>query len=441
MIANNYYHNSINEADYYFVKQQCENTFKQNKFSEGDQNIKIRNIRKDFPILERKINGYNLVWLDNAATTQKPLCVTESLNRYYKEYNSNVHRGAHTLAKEATEEYESARKKVQKFIGSSSPEEIIFLRGATEAINLVANTYGNMIINGQDEILVSQMEHHSNIVPWQMLCHKKGSRIVPIPINDKGEIILEEYEKLFSPRTKMVAITQVSNVLGTINPIREIVAIAHSHGVCVLVDGAQAAPHLSTDVRELDADFYTLSGHKMYGPTGIGVLYGKKALLDSMPPWQGGGGMIKDVDFDKTVYMDLPYKFEAGTGNIADAVALGTAVDYIEEIGMNNIECHEQELTKYAMEALSAIKGSYTIGNAYNKTSVLSFILDGVSPQKMAELLDSEGIAVRAGHHCAQPVLKHFGLSSTLRASIGLYNTYEDIDALVKGIIKHRYKS
>ncbi|KNY28270.1 Cysteine desulfurase [Pseudobacteroides cellulosolvens ATCC 35603 = DSM 2933] len=298
-----------------------------------------------------------------------------------------------------------------------------------------------MIINGQDEILVSQMEHHSNIVPWQMLCHKKGSRIVPIPINDKGEIILEEYEKLFSPRTKMVAITQVSNVLGTINPIREIVAIAHSHGVCVLVDGAQAAPHLSTDVRELDADFYTLSGHKMYGPTGIGVLYGKKALLDSMPPWQGGGGMIKDVDFDKTVYMDLPYKFEAGTGNIADAVALGTAVDYIEEIGMNNIECHEQELTKYAMEALSAIKGSYTIGNAYNKTSVLSFILDGVSPQKMAELLDSEGIAVRAGHHCAQPVLKHFGLSSTLRASIGLYNTYEDIDALVKGIIKHRYKS
>jgi cysteine desulfurase/selenocysteine lyase len=438
MIMNNYYHNTVNEADYYFVGKRCDSLCKANKSGNKADNIKIDIIRNDFPILNRKINGNSLVWLDNAATTQKPACVIESLSRYYKENNSNVHRGAHTLAKEATEEYESARKKVQKFIGASSAEEIVFVRGTTEAINLVANTYGSMTIGRGDEILLTQMEHHSNIVPWQMLCKYKGARIIPIPINKKGEIILEEYEKLFTPRTKMVSITQVSNVLGTINPVKQMISIAHSHGTSVLVDGAQAAPHLGVNVNELDADFYTLSGHKAYGPTGIGILYGKKELLENMPPWQGGGGMIKDVDFDKTVYLGLPYKFEAGTGNIADAVGLGSAVDYIEGIGMHNIEQHEQELTMYAMEALSTIKGLHIIGNAPYKTSVMSFIIEGVQPQKMAGLLDQEGIAIRAGHHCAQPVLKYFGVDSTLRASIGLYNTFEDIDALIQGINKCR---
>jgi cysteine desulfurase/selenocysteine lyase len=438
MIMNNYYHNIVNEADYYFVEKQCDSLCKTNKSGNKPDNMKLNIIRNDFPILNRKINGNSLVWLDNAATTQKPVRVIESLNRYYKENNSNVHRGAHTLAKEATEEYESTRKKVQKFIGASSTEEIVFVRGTTEAINLVANTYGNMTIGRGDEILLTQMEHHSNIVPWQMLCKYKGARIIPIPINKKGEIILEEYEKLFTPRTRMVSITQVSNVLGTINPVKQMISIAHSHGTSVLVDGAQAAPHLGVNVSELDADFYTLSGHKAYGPTGIGVLYGKKELLENMPPWQGGGGMIKDVDFDKTVYLDLPYKFEAGTGNIADAVGLGSAVDYIEGIGMHNIEQHEQELTMYAMEALSTIKGLHIIGNAPYKTSVMSFIIEGIQPQKMAGLLDQEGIAIRAGHHCAQPVLKYFGVDSTLRASIGLYNTLEDIDALIRGINKCR---
>ncbi|HEY9059927.1 MAG TPA: cysteine desulfurase [Pseudobacteroides sp.] len=399
--------------------------------------MKLDTIRSDFPILKRKVNDHSLIWLDNAATTQKPHCVIESLSRYYKENNSNVHRGAHTLAKEATEEYEAARKKIQKFIGASSPEEVVFVRGTTEAINLVANTYGNLTIGRGDEILLTQMEHHSNIVPWQMLCKYKGARIIPIPINKKGDIILEEYEKLFTPRTRMVSITQVSNVLGTINPVKQMINIAHSHGVSVLVDGAQGAPHLGVNVQDLDADFYTLSGHKAYGPTGIGILYGKKALLENMIPWQGGGGMIKDVDFDRTVYLELPYKFEAGTGNIADAVGLGAAIDYLEGIGMYNIEHHEQELTRYATEALSSINGLHIIGNAPHKTSVMSFIIEGIDPSKMAGLLDQEGIAVRAGHHCAQPVLKYFGVDSTLRASIGIYNTHKDIDALVQGLLKH----
>ncbi|MDP4180495.1 MAG: cysteine desulfurase [Bacillota bacterium] len=429
--------NTEKEDAYYFLKNsdcKCPYT---NDSSHFHDKIETQSIRGDFPILKKSINGKPLVWLDNAATTQKPLCVIDSLARFYKEHNSNVHRGAHTLAKRATEEYESARKKIQGFIGASYPEEIIFVRGTTEAINLVAQAYGAANISKGDEILVSQMEHHSNIVPWQMLCNQKGSIIKPIPINDRGEIILHEYEKLFSSWTRMVAIAHVSNVLGTINPVREMIKIAHKHGACVLVDGAQATPHIGVNVKELDADFYALSGHKTYGPAGIGVLYGKKALLEEMPPWQGGGSMIKNVDFDHTTYNSLPYKFEAGTGSIGDAVGLGSAIDYLQKIGMNKIELHEQELTRFAMNELSKIPKCHIIGTAHNKTSVLSFIIDGVEPESLASKLDREGIAVRSGHHCAQPVLRRFGIESSVRASIGIYNTRQDIEALVNGIMKN----
>lgn len=398
--------------------------------------LDVHSIRKDFPILQRRINGRPLVWLDNSATTQKPIHVINALNRYYSEYNSNIHRGAHTLAKLATNAYETAREKVRDFIGAASTEEIIFVRGTTEAINLVAESFGGMNIHTGDEIVLTVMEHHSNIVPWQKLQQSKGAVIKVIPINDRGEVILEEYGKLLSSHTRIVAITHVSNVLGTVNPVRAMVDMAHKHGACVLIDGAQSVPHMGVDVRGLDADFFAFSGHKVYGPTGIGVLYGKKALLEEMPPWQRGGGMIRNVNFNDTTYNSLPYKFEAGTGNIADAIGLGAAIDYIKNIGMDIIERHEKELTFYAMEKLYRIPGLHIIGNAPDKISVISFVIDGVSPENAAYYLNQDGIAVRAGHHCAQPVLNRYGLTSSIRASLGLYNTMEEVDCLVNSVLK-----
>jgi cysteine desulfurase/selenocysteine lyase len=393
-------------------------------------------LRKDFPILNQKVNGKPLIWFDNAATTQKPQTVIDSLNEFYSGYNSNVHRATHTLAKQATSAFEKAREKVQQFLGASSAEEIIFLRGTTEAINLVAQTWGRMNVHPGDEILISQMEHHSNIVPWQMLRQEKKAVIKIIPINDRGEILLDEYKKLFSLRTRMVAITHVSNVLGTVNPLTEMIQIAHSHRIPVLVDGAQGVPHFPVDVKSLDADFYVFSGHKIYGPTGIGALYGKRALLEAMPPWQGGGSMIKHVTFNNTTYNNIPYKFEAGTNNIADAIALGTAIDYLQKIGLHHIEQHERKLTDYAMESLLKIPGLCLIGTPQNKISVLSFIMRSFTPDEVAHHLEEEGIAVRTGHHCAQPTLERYGLIESVRVSLGLYNTKEEVDILCQVLNK-----
>lgn len=422
--------------NYYFLSDYTPIMTSNNPNKPCFHHIDIRSIRNDFPILQKRINGKPLIWLDNAATTQKPRCVINTLSQYYHGYNSNIHRGAHTLARTSTDAYESARKKAQTLIGASLPEEIIFVRGTTEAINLVAQTYGKMTLNPGDEILLTAMEHHSNIVPWQMLRREKGAVIKVIPINDRGEVILEEYAKLLSSRTRIVAVTHVSNVLGTINPINTMIKMAHDHGACVLIDGAQAAPHFRVNVKESDADFYTFSGHKAYGPTGIGVLYGKKALLEAMPPWQRGGGMIKNVSFSETTYNTVPYKFEAGTGNIADAIGLGAAIDYMQKIGLDDIECHEKALTAYAMEALSAIPGLTIIGTAPNKISVISFVINGIIPEIAARYLDQEGIALRVGHHCAQPAMQRFRVTSTIRASLGIYNTAEDIDALVNALFK-----
>jgi len=425
------------DSQYYFMPGYEAAFFKKQMSSPYSKpELDVFSIRKDFPILQRRINGKPLVWLDNSATTQKPLCVINEINRYYSEYNSNIHRGAHTLARLATNAYESARGKVRDFIGAASSEEIIFVRGTTEAINLVAESYGGMKLHTGDEIVLTMMEHHSNIVPWQKLQKEKGAVIKVVPINDRGEVILDEYEKLLSSNTKIVAITHVSNVLGTINPVRTMIEMAHKHGACVLIDGAQSIPHTEVNVRELDADFFAFSGHKIYGPTGIGVLYGKKALLEEMPPWQRGGGMIKNVSFNETSYNSLPYKFEAGTGNIADAVGLGTAIDYIGKIGMSNVERHEKELTAYAMEKLYQVTGVHLIGTAPDKTSVISFVVDRVTPDNVAYYLNQEGIAVRSGHHCAQPALRRFGLDSSVRASLGVYNTKEDVDALVSAVLK-----
>jgi cysteine desulfurase / selenocysteine lyase len=424
--------------DYYFlptVKSKSDSPTESTQITTHDS-VETETIRKDFPILSQKINGKPLIWFDNAATTQKPQIVIDTLHQFYSEYNSNIHRATHTLAKQATEAYEEARGKVQRFIGAPSPDEIIFLRGTTEAINLVAQTYGRMNIHAGDEILISQMEHHSNIVPWQMLEQEKNAQIKVIPINDRGEVLLHEYEMLFTPRTRFVAITHVSNVLGSINPLRRMIEIAHNHKACVLIDGAQSAPHFKVDVKDLDADFYTFSGHKVYGPTGIGVLYGKKYLLEAMPPWQGGGGMIKQVSFKKTLYNNIPYKFEAGTTNIADAIGLGTAVDYLQKIGLPNIERHERYLTGYLMESLSKLPGVCLIGTAANKISVVSFIVRGFTPEELAHYLDGEGIAIRIGHHCAQPTLERFGATNVLRVSLGLYNTREEIDTMVKVLVK-----
>jgi cysteine desulfurase / selenocysteine lyase len=420
-----------NNLDYYFLSaNEPGNVTKPALSSSADEPNRMEATRRDFPILQQSIHGRPLIWFDNAATTQKPKVVLNTLTQYYNEYNSNIHRATHDLARRATTAFEAARDKVQHFIGAANPEEVIFLRGTTEAINLVTQTYGKMNIHAGDEILISQMEHHSNIVPWQMLQQEKGAIIKVIPINDHGEILLTEYQKLFTPRTRMVALTHVSNVLGTINPLRAMIETAHYHKACVLVDGAQSAPHFKVDMRELDADFYAFSGHKVYGPTGIGVLYGKKALLEEMPPWQGGGGMIKQVTFEKTSYQNLPYKFEAGTVNIGDAIGLGAAIDYLQKIGLNNVERHERNLTGYAMNALTAIPGLCLIGTASDKISVITFIVRNFSPEELAHHLDQAGIAVRIGHHCAQPTLERFGVTNTIRVSLGLYNTREEVDTL-----------
>lgn len=411
----------ISTSSYYFL----------NKCQDKQYLININSIRKDFPILSRKIDDNPLIWFDNGATTQKPNCVIEALAQYYREYNSNIHRGSHTLADIATKRYEEARKKVQHFLCALLPEEIIFVRGATEAINLVAETYGRANITQGDEILLTTMEHHSNIVPWQKLCEENGAVLKVAPINENGEILIEEFEKLLTSRTRIVAITHVSNVLGTVNPIRQMIHMSHSKDAVVLIDGAQAACHLSVNVQEIDADFYVFSGHKAFGPTGIGVLYGKKSLLDKMPPWQRGGGMIKNVSFHKTEYNNLPEKFEAGTANIADAIALGEAIEYLNRIGLDKIENYERKLTIYAMEALSYIQGLRLLGTSSDKTSILSFIVEGHSPDKVSDYLNNYGIATRSGHHCAQPTLERYGFKSVNRASLAIYNTKEEIDFLV----------
>jgi cysteine desulfurase/selenocysteine lyase len=396
--------------------------------------LDLAKIRADFPILAEKINGRPLVYLDNAATSQKPRAVLDAIAHYYEHLNANIHRGVHTLSVRATEAHDAARQTVKRFINAADTREVIFVRGATEAINLVAQTYGRKHVGAGDEVLITAMEHHSNIVPWQILCEEKGARLRVAPIDDRGELLLDEFEKLIGPRTKIVAVTQVSNALGTVTPLGEMIVMAHKRGVPVLVDGAQAVPHTAVDVQALDCDFYAFSGHKVYGPTGIGVLYGKRALLEAMPPYQGGGDMISSVTFEKTTYNVLPYKFEAGTPDIAGAIALGAALDYISAIGMDRVAAHEHELLDYATETVGAIPGVRLIGTASERAGVLSFVLDNVHPHDLGTILDQEGIAIRTGHHCAQPVMERFNIPATARASFAVYNTRDEIDALVAGI-------
>ena len=402
------------------------------------QPFDVEGIRKDFPILHTKVHGHPLVYLDNAATSQKPRTVIDAIVRYYEGENANIHRGVHYLSQIATEEFEKARETVRAFVNAAQASEIIFTRGTTEAINLVAQTYGRAHVGAGDEVLITAMEHHSNIVPWQMLCEEKGAKLRVAPINDAGELLLEEYEKLLGPRTKVVAVAHVSNALGTINPLKRMVAMAHKRGIPVVVDGAQAVPHLAVDVQDLDADFYAFSGHKMYGPTGIGVLYGKHALLDAMPPYQGGGDMISSVTFEKTTYNKLPHKFEAGTPDMAGVAGLKAAIEYMNGIGIAKIAAHEHELLEYATEVVGALPGVRLIGTAREKAGVLSFVLDEVHPHDIGTILDQQGIAVRTGHHCAQPLMRCLGVSATARASIGIYNEPADIDALVDALLAGR---
>jgi cysteine desulfurase/selenocysteine lyase len=393
-------------------------------------------VRNDFPILQEKVHGKRLIWLDNAATTQKPRPVINRLSYFYEHENSNIHRAAHTLAARATDAYESAREKARRFINAGSAKEIIFVRGTTEGINLVAQSWGRQNIGAGDEIVITWLEHHANIVPWQQLVTEKGAKLRVAPVDDSGQVILEEYEKLLGSRTKLVAITQVSNALGTVVPVQEMIAAAHRHGATVLVDGAQSVSHMRVDVQTMDADFFVFSGHKIYGPTGIGVVYGKKAILDNTIPWQGGGNMIADVTFEKTVYQPAPNKFEAGTGNIADAVGLGAALDYVSSLGIENVGRYEHDLLVYATEGLLTVPGLRIIGTAKEKAGVISFVLDNMKTEEIGAALDREGIAVRSGHHCAQPILRRFGVESTVRPSLAPYNTCEDIDALVAAVKK-----
>ncbi|HET9645478.1 MAG TPA: cysteine desulfurase [Burkholderiaceae bacterium] len=395
----------------------------------------VTRLRRDFPILHRHVHGKPLVYLDNAATSQKPQCVIDREARYYAEFNSNIHRGVHALSQQATDAYEAARDTVQRFINAARREEIIFTRGTTEAINLVAESWGQRLQPG-DEILITEMEHHSNIVPWQLLCKRSGAVLRVAPIDDTGELMLDEFERALGPRTRLVAVTHLSNALGTINPVQRIIELAHARGVAVLIDGAQAAPHMKIDVQALDCDFYAFSGHKVYGPTGIGVLYGKTALLEEMPPYQGGGDMIREVTFAKTTFNDLPYKFEAGTPHIAGVMGLGTAIDYLNRIGFDAIAACEHELLLYATEQARAVSGLRLIGTARDKASILSFVLDGVHPHDVGTILDGEGVAVRAGHHCAMPVMEHFHVPATVRASFALYNTRAEVDALFRAVRK-----
>jgi len=394
----------------------------------------VNAIRRDFPILHERVNGRPLVWLDNAATTHKPHAVIDRISYFYAHENSNIHRAAHTLAARATDAYEGAREKVRRFLNASSARDIIFVRGATEGINLIAQSWGRRNIQKDDEIVITWLEHHANIVPWQMLCAEKGARLRVAPVDDSGQVILEEYERLLGPRTRLVSFAQVSNALGTVTPVQEMVAMAHRHGARVLVDGAQAVSHMRVDIQAYDCDFYVLSGHKIFAPTGIGVVYGKSDVLDNTPPWQGGGNMISDVTFEKTVYNPPPSRFEAGTGSIADAVGLGAALDYLDRIGMHNIARYEHDLLVYATDALRRIPGLRLIGTAREKASVLSFVLDGFRTEDVGHALSQEGIAVRSGHHCAQPILRRFGVESTVRPSLAFYNTCEDIDALVAAL-------
>ncbi|MDP1675218.1 MAG: cysteine desulfurase [Bacteroidota bacterium] len=396
----------------------------------------VATLRKDFPILSTTVHGKPLVYLDNAATTQKPNAVLDIQNIYYREQNANIHRGVHHLSEVATFEYEKARGKVKNFINAADNKEIIFTKGTTDSINLVAQSFGKSFLNAGDEVIISAMEHHSNIVPWQMICEERNAKLCVIPMNDDGELILEEYEKLLSPKTKIVSVVYISNSLGTINPVKRIIEIAHRNGSKVLIDGAQAIAHTPVDVRDLDCDFFAFSGHKIFGPTGIGILYGKASLLEQMKPYQGGGDMIRSVTFEKTTYNDLPYKFEAGTPNVVGGIGLGAAIDYVNIIGLNAISQYEQELLEYGTEILRNINGLRLIGTAKSKACILSFVLENAHPHDIGTILDREGIAIRTGHHCTQPVMLRFGIPATARASLSFYNTKEELDTLVRGIAK-----
>lgn len=398
----------------------------------------VYRIREDFPILKQQVHGKPLVYLDNAATTQKPRAVIDALACFYCADCSNIHRGVHALSERATQEYENAREKIRRYINAERTSEVIFVRGATEAINLVASSYGRKVLKEGDEVIISALEHHSNIVPWQILCEQTGAILRVIPINDRGEIIMEEYDKLLGPRTKFVSVSHMSNALGTINPVREIITKAHALNVPVLLDGAQAVSHTQVDVQELDADFYVFSGHKLYGPTGVGILYGKEKFLDAMPPYQGGGDMIRSVTFEKTTYAPLPAKFEAGTPNISGGIGLGSAIDYVTKVGMNRIAAHETDLLTRATEAVLNVPGVRIIGTAANKASVLSFVMEDVHPHDIGTIVDQQGVAIRTGHHCAQPVMQRFGIPATARASFAMYNTFEEVDALVRALHKVR---
>ena len=398
--------------------------------------LDVAKLRADFPILARRVHGKPLVYLDNAATTQKPRAVIDALSRYYGEYNANIHRGVHRLSEEATHAYEEARTKAQRFVNAERREEIVFVRGATEGINLVAATLGRERVGTGDEIVISAYEHHSNIVPWQMLCEEKGARLRVVPMDDRGELQLDEYEKLLAPRTRMVAVSYVSNALGTVTPVERIIAGAHRLGIPVLLDAAQAAPHLRLDVRELDCDFLALSSHKMFGPTGVGILYGQARHLEAMPPYQGGGDMILSVTFEKTQYNVLPYKFEAGTPSIAEVIGFGAAIDYLAGVGLDAVAAYERRLLDHGTAVLEAIPGVRLVGTAREKAGVLSFLVDGIHPHDVGSILDREGVAVRTGHHCAQPVMERFGIPATVRASLAFYNTEAELDALGAGIRK-----
>jgi cysteine desulfurase/selenocysteine lyase len=393
-------------------------------------------VRREFPILEERVHGKPLIWLDNAATTQKPNAVIDRISEFYRRENSNIHRAAHALAAKATDAYEGAREKVRRFLNAGATREIVFVRGTTEAINFVAQAYGRRHVGAGDEIVITHLEHHANIVPWQMLCSEKGAKLRVAPVDDRGQVILEEYEKLLGPRTRLVAVTQVSNALGTVVPVQAMTEMAHRAGARVLVDGAQSVSHMPVDVQSLGCDFFVFSGHKVFGPTGIGAVYGRSDVLDLTPPWQGGGNMIADVTFERTVYQPAPFRYEAGTGNIADAVGLGAALDWVLSVGRENIARHEHELLTYATRCLLAVPGLKIIGTAPEKAGVLSFVLDGFRTEDVGAALDREGIAVRSGHHCAQPILRRFGLEATVRPSFAPYNTSIDIDALVSALLR-----
>lgn len=398
--------------------------------------LSVAGCRHHFPVLRQWVNGKPLVYLDNAATSQKPQVVIDAMIRYYEAENSNIHRGVHYLSERATAAYEKVREKVAGFLNAPSPKEIVFVRGTTEGINLVAHSFSRIALKHGDEVVISAMEHHSNIVPWQIACEERGAFLRVIPMDERGELLLDEYAKLLTARTKVVAITHVSNALGTVNPVKDMTRQAHAKGIPVLIDGAQAVPHMKVDVQDLDADFYVFSAHKMFGPTGVGVLYGKAKYLNAMPPYQSGGDMIKSVSFEKTIYADLPYKFEAGTPNIGGGIGLGAAIDYLHQLDMSALESYEHGLLTYATEKVGEIPGVRLIGTAREKAGVLSFVLEGVHPHDIGTILDGEGIAIRTGHHCAQPVMTRYGVPATARASFAFYNTKEEIDALVKGIYR-----